>query len=216
MDNKSVLQAVKQAKADTKQRKFKQGIDLIITLKDLDLKKPEQHVDIYATVSHGIGKKQRICAFVGPEMRDDAAAVVDTVITPDQFQQYGEKKAAKKLARDHAYFISQANIMAQVAQAFGKILGTRGKMPNPKAGCVVPPKANLKPLSEKLQNTIRMKAKTMAVIQVLVGREDMDEDQVADNIMSLYNQLVHTLPHHEQNIGKVMVKLTMGKIVTVQ
>jgi large subunit ribosomal protein L1 len=132
------------------------------------------------------------------------------------FPQYSDKKAVKKLAKEHSYFISQANIMAQVAQAFGKILGTRGKMPNPKAGCVVPPKANLKPLSEKLQNTIRMKAKTSPVIQILVGREDMDEDHVADNILSLYNQLVHALPHHEQNIGKIMVKLTMGKIVTVQ
>jgi large subunit ribosomal protein L1 len=215
MDQKAVLEAVKKAKAETKQRKFVQSFDLIIKLKDLDLKKPEQHVDIYATISHPVGKV-KVCAFVGPETKDDAKQAVDTVITPEEFPKFNsDKKLIKKLAEEHSYFISQATIMSQVAGTFGKILGTRGKMPNPKAGCVVPPRANLKPLVEKLQKTVRLKAKTALMIQCLVGKEDMKEEDVAENILTLYNQLVHALPHHEQNIAKMLLKLTMGKVVSI-
>ncbi len=216
MDEKSVSEALKKARAEGKKRNFTQSVDLIINLKDLDLKNPEQQVDIYAHTNHSTGKKQRICAFVGPEMKEEAKKVVDTVVTPDEFGGFKGKKEAKKLAETHDYFIAQANIMASVATTFGKILGSRGKMPNPKAGCVVPPKANLGPLCERLQKTVRLKAKVLPVVQCSVGKEDMEDSVIADNIMSVYSQLTHALPNHENNISKVIVKLTMGKVVDIR
>jgi large subunit ribosomal protein L1 len=215
MDKKKILEALKQAKSAGK-RNFNQSVDLIINLRDLDLKKPEQQVDFFAHTHYPLGKKYKIAAFVGPELAGEAKKHVDTVITSDDFGKYKDKKAVKKLANAHDYFIAQADIMAKVAQSFGKILGTRGKMPNPKAGCVVPPKASLAPLYENLQKTVRIKAKTMPAVQCLVGKEDMDEEHIADNIHSIYNQLVHNLPNHENNIAKIMVKLTMGQVVEIK
>jgi large subunit ribosomal protein L1 len=141
--------------------------------------------------------------------------VVDLAIITDDFGTY-DKKKAKKLAESYDFFIAQANIMPKVASAFGKILGTRGKMPNPKAGCVVPPKSNLKPLCEKLQKTVRVKAKELLAIQCRVGTESQQLEQVADNINTIYKQLVHHLPNHENNISKVLIKLTMGKVVEIK
>ena len=66
----------------------------------------------------------------------------------DQFKDNASK--IKKLAGEYDFFVAQANIMPQVATVFGKVLGPRGKMPNPKAGCVVPPKSQLGPLKERL------------------------------------------------------------------
>jgi len=214
MDKKNILAALKEIKE--KKRKFVQSIDLIINLKDLDLKKNEQQVDFFAHTNYSIGKKVRVAAFVGPEMKDEATKTVDSVITTDDFANYKDQKAAKKLAAEYDFFIAQANIMAKVAQTFGKILGTRGKMPNPKAGCVVPPKASLGPLYSRLQQTIRLKAKTMLAVQCIIGKEDMPDAEVADNIQTIYKQLVHTLPNHENNISKVLVKLTMGKVVEIK
>jgi len=179
------------------------------------LKKPEQQVDFFAQTHHTTGKKIRVAAFVGPEMRDDAAKAVDTIITVDDFPKFKNPKLVKKLANEHDFFVAQANIMAQVAQNFGKILGTRGKMPNPKAGCVVPPKAPLGPVYQRLQKTVRVKARLLPVVQCVVGKEDMDEKEVVDNIMTVLNQLVHNLPNHENNIRKVMIKTTMGKVVEI-
>ncbi len=216
MDEKKVKNALAKAKSEAKKRSFKQSVDLIIVLRDLDLKKPDQQLDFYASTSHSLGKKARIAAFVGPEMRDEAKKAVDLVITPDEFAQYADKKKAKKLAAGYDYFIAQADIMTKVAQSFGKILGTRGKMPNPKAGCVVPPKTNLAPLYSRLQKTVRLKAKTLLAVQCVVGKEDQDEDEVVDNILNIYRQVQGHLPNHENNISRVLVKTTMGKVVAVQ
>jgi len=168
------------------------------------------------TTHNNLGKKRKIAAFVGPESKEEAKKVMDLVITPDEFKKYSDKKTAKKLAGEYDYFVASAHLMGQVAGSFGKILGTRGKMPNPKAGCVVPPKANLGQVYEKLQNTLRLKAKTLLAIQCVVGAEDMDEEKIADNIMTVYNQLTHNLPNHENNIGKTLVKLTMGQVVEIK
>ncbi len=209
MEKKTVLELLK--KAGEQKRKFPQSFDLIFNLKDLDLKKPDQQVDFFATLPFSPKKKVRICALVGPEMAQDAKAVVDTVIVQDDFQRYGkDKKAARKLAKQHDFFVAQANFMAQVASAFGRVFGPRGKMPNPKAGCVVPPKAPLKPLYEKLQKTVKVSAKKDPIVQCVIGYEGMTDEQIADNIMALYDQLIHHLPQERNNIKSAFIKTTMG------
>jgi large subunit ribosomal protein L1 len=210
----TVLKAAKEAGAG---RKFKQSVDLIVNLKDLDFKKPENQVDFYVTLQHTHGKKIRVCAFTGPELKEEAKLHCDTAITVEDFGEYQkDKKKIKKLASEHEYFIAQANIMAQVATVFGRVLGPRGKMPNPKAGCVVPPKAALKPLVEKLQKTVRIQAKKDPVIHLLVGREDLADDLLADNIQYLMQQVQTHLPQEANNIRNAMLKLSMGKPVKLQ
>ena len=119
----------------------------------------------------------------------------------------------KKLATEHDYFLGQANIMPKIAQTFGRVLGPRGKMPNPKAGCVVPPKAPLKPLYERLQNTVKISVKKQPNIQVLIGKQDMPPEQVAQNVMTIYDQVIHHLPKERHNIKAVWIKTTMSKPV---
>jgi large subunit ribosomal protein L1 len=216
MEKSKVLQAIKKAK-EAKQRQFKQTFDLIVKLKDLDLKKQEHNVDFFALLHYPIGKKIKVCALVGGEMADAAKQAVDTVVIQDEFAKYGQnKKMAKKLAEDHDFFIAQANIMPAIATNFGKILGVRGKMPNPKAGCVVPPNTNLKPLYEKLQKTVRAKTRSALMIQVPIGHEDQPEEEIVDNIMTLQTQIVNHLINHDNNVSKVLLKLTMGSPVEIK
>ncbi len=217
MDKKSVKEAIKKLKESSKKRNFKQRLDLIVNLKGLDLKKPEHQVEVYASIHYSTGKPVKICTFAGPELRDESKKVFDTTIFVDDFPEYQkDKKLIKKLASEHDFFIAQATIMPKVAQVFGKVLGTRGKMPNPKAGCVVPPKAALQPLHDRLQKTIPLKAKVQPVIKCAIGTEDQDEEEVIDNIITVYNALIHTLPNEEHNIKKVLLKMTMGAPVEVK
>lgn len=212
MDKESIKQAIKQLKETSKKRKFKQTFDLVVNLKGLDMKKPEQHVEVYAHLNHSKGKPIKVCVFAGPELKDEAQKIVDTTVFIDDFEQYvKDKKLCKKLAADNTFFIAQANIMPKVAQVFGKVLGTRGKMPNPKAGCVVPPKAALKPLYDTLQRTVVLKAKVQPVIKCSIGVEDQNEEELADNVMTIYNALLHKLPGETNNIKSILLKLTMGK-----
>ncbi|MBI3031914.1 50S ribosomal protein L1 [Candidatus Woesearchaeota archaeon] len=214
MDIKQVQDALKKAREQGKKRNFSQTVDLIITLQNLDLKKPEQQVDTYITLHYPRGKPVKVCALVGPELKDEAEKICDKTLHVDEFNSIDQKKA-KKLTEDYDFFIAQANMMGKVATTFGKILGPRGKMPNPKAGCVVPPKAGLKPLYDKLQKTLRLTAKTALMIQCFVGNEAMKDEEIVDNIMTAYKSLINVLPAHENNIKTIYLKLTMGKPVKV-
>jgi len=211
MQPKNLEKSIKQVKEASQKRNFKQNIDLIFNLKDLNLKKNDEQVDLFASLHYNSGKKIKICALVGPELKEEASKNCDLTIAQEDFPKYAkDKKAAKKLAKQYDFFIAQANIMPQAAQTFGKVFGVRGKMPNPKAGCVVPPKANLKSLVEKLKKTVRIIAKIQPLIQVPVGSEDMTEAELADNIMTVYNQLIQHLPNEKNNIKSMFLKTTMG------
>jgi len=105
--------------------------------------------------------------------------------------------------------------MPKIAANFGKVLGIRGKMPNPKLGCVIPPNANVEALVKKLKHTVRLQAKKGLNLQCIVGKEDQPEEQIIDNILTAYNAVVKHLPNELQNIKNVTLKLSMGKPVKV-
>ncbi len=204
-------------KARTSKRKFKQTVDLIINLKNLDLKKTDNQVEFFMQLHFSKGKKTKICALVGPELAKSAEKTVDKVILQSEFEKYQkDKKISKKLAKEFDFFIAQANIMPQIATAFGKVLGPKGKMPNPKAGCIVPPSANIEPLFNRLKKTIKISAKTTPVIHCVAGNEEMKNEEIADNIKTIYDQLIHHLPNEKNNISSIFVKLTMGKPIKLQ
>ena len=215
MNKDQVLKTLESLKKDSAKRKFNQSVDLIVALKDLDFKKTEHQVDFFSTLHYSTGKKVKVCAFVGAELKSEAEKVFDSIIMDSDFARY-DKKKAKKLAKQYDFFVAQANIMTKVAQVFGRYLGVRGKMPNPKAGCVVPPKgANLKALYDKLQKTIKISAKKTPLIMLRVGTQEQKPEEVADNILFIYDQLIHHLPNEKHNVKDVYLKLTMSKPVKI-
>lgn len=210
MNTKEVVEILKKIRADAKERKFEQSVELIVNLKEINLKNPDEQVEFFTILSEPIGES-KICAIVGGELEAEARNVCDFTITQGELDDYKKDKVkAKKLAAQYAYFIAQADLMGQVAGAFGRVLGPRGKMPNPKAGCVVPPKGSLAPLYERLQKTVKISAKKFPVIQLKVGTEKMDDQKLAENIVYFYDQIEHHLPRERHNVKDVLVKFTMG------
>jgi len=194
---------------------FSQSFDIIFAFKDLNLKNPSDQIEFFATLPHNPGKKTAICALVGPEMIDDAKVAVDLALPQVEFEKM-DKKAVRKIARQYDYFLGQANIMPKIAASFGRVLGPRGKMPNPKAGCIIPPKAPLKPIVERLQRTVKVSAKKAPTAAVRVGTQGIPAGHVIENIRNLYEQLIHQLPKEENNIKAVYLKVTMGHPVRLK
>ena len=215
MEKEELQSALTRAKDISDKRNFKQSFDLIINLKGLDPKKPEHQIDLFINLPHTRGKKAKVCALVGPELAEQAKGIFDSVILSDNFVAYKDKKEIKKLANSCDFFIAQINIMPKVATAFGRVFGPRGKMPNPKSGGVVAPNANLKPLYEKLQRTVRVTTKNAPLIQCGIGTEDMNMNEVTDNALSVYSTVLRALPNEKHNIKDIHVKLTMGKPVKI-
>ncbi|MGV8162982.1 MAG: hypothetical protein ACP5N2_06650 [Candidatus Nanoarchaeia archaeon] len=216
MDRKSIEKAIKELRIEDNKKKFSQSFDLIINLKDINLKNPEDQVDFFATLNHGLGRKMKVAALTGPELEERAKQVCDFVIPLRDFDKYSDKKLAKKVGAEYDFFIGQAEIMPKVAQVFGRVLGPRNKMPNPKLGSIVPAKGQVEQLYDKLQRTVRVMAKKAPVIQVKVGSENMKDEELIDNIMLVYDQVVHHTPKEKANIRSAFLKLTMSKPVKIE
>ena len=214
MKKDQVLKAIAEVKKEAKKRNFIQSYDLIFNLKNINIK--SNPVKFFVTLPNSKGRKIKVAAFAGVELEEEAKKNCDLVISEIEFASYkADKSKTKKLAQDYDYFVAQATLMPKIAGTFGKILGGKGKMPDPKLGCVVPPNASLAPLMEKLSKSIKLTSKKATNLQCIIGKEDMADDQVADNIMSAYKTAIKELPNEEQNIKKVQLKLTMGKPVNI-
>ena len=216
MDKNIILEAIKKARENSKKRKFSQSFDLIVNLKNINLKKAGDSVDTFLTLPFGRGKKIRVCALVDAQLAKQAKEICDKIILLEDFNKYQDKKILKELSREFDFFIGQADLMSKIATTFGKVLGIAGKMPNPKAGCIVPGNANLKLLYEKLQKTVRMQTKNEAIIKCIIGNENMKDEDVAENILFAYNSLLHSLPQEKNNLKEALLKSTMGKPIALE
>ena len=212
MEKKDILSALEKAKKETKKRNFKQAIDFSIVLKEVDLNKPEGKIDDFISLPNPTGRKTKVCGLVDKDLSTQSREVFDMTITKEEFSKYsGKLRDLKKLARAYDYFVAQATIMTDIAATFGKAFGPKGKMPSPKAGCIVQSKADLKVLNERLQKMVLIKTKKQPVISIKIGMEDSPDEEVADNAMAVYEFIKKRLPCGDQQIKKTYIKLTMGK-----
>ncbi len=219
MDRKTVIESLKQLRAGENSKKnFKQKIDLVIPLRNINLKKPSDQIDDYVILPQPTGKKLKFCALVGKELIGKARETCDTAILNEEFSQWEKKpREMRKLVRKYDYFIAQANIMPQIAKTFGKYLGTKGKMPNPKLGLIVQPAAQeLKTIQEKISKMAMIAVKKQPNIHMLVGSEEMDNEGITENILAAYEKVKHLLPKGKHQIKAVYLKLTMSKPIRLE
>ncbi len=217
MDSKLILNALGKARELGQGKKFKQTFDFIINLKNLDMKRPEDKVDVFVQLPHGRGKPVKICAFVDDSLVLEAKKVFDRAIEVTEFPAFAKnKRQMRKLAREYDFFVAQANLMPQIAQTFGKFLGPKGKMPNPKAGCVIPPKIALQPIIDRLKKTVRLLTKNEPILKCPIGTEAMTDKDIAENILFAYNAVMNALPQKENNLKSILLKTTMGAPVEVR
>lgn len=212
MDKEQVKKALEEVKKQPK-RKFIQTYDLVINLKNIVVK--TNPIEFFVTLHNPKGKTVKVAAFVDQELVEQSQKFCDLTIKETDFDKYKEKKVLKKLAEDYDYFVAQANLMPKVAAAFGKVLGMKGKMPNPKLGCVVPPTTNLEPLVKKLNATVKLSAKKGINLQCLVGKEDQPDKDIVENVLTVYQAALKQVPNETQNIKNSALKLTMSKLVKI-
>jgi len=188
-----------------KKRKFDQTVDLIINLKNFDVRK--EALNTFVFVPHGMEKK--LAAFFSK--RTD---LINT-ITEEDFVKYKDTKDIKNLAKKYDAFLAVAPMMGKVATKFGRVFGPINKMPSPLAGIV--PKEDdvmIEAMIDKMKKAIRVKNKEMS-IKVRVGKESMSDKDLVENIDAAVVELTKKLPRGNDNVKDVLVKFTMTKPVVV-
>lgn len=218
MEKEDFIKGIKKAKEKSKDRNFTQSVDLIVNLKNVDLENPNNRLDFYVELPNGRGGSIETCAIVGKGMVKKAEEACEYVINVDgELEDYKkEPRKIKKIASEVDFFLASAKHMNVVGKVFGRFLGPRGKMPETDLGCVIRPGQDMKPVVESLEGMVPVRAKDQPVAHVLVGTEEMGDEELAENALEVYNRIERKLPKSSNQIGNVFVKLTMGPSVKVR
>ena len=197
MDLKKAFEELKKEK----KRKFVQTVDLVVNLHNYDVRK--EALNTFVKLPNANQKK--IAAFLTKR-----SPVADTITEAD-FKKYKEEKTMKKLAKSYDFFIAVAPMMPKIATTFVRVFGPMNKMPSPQGG-IMPneDEATIKAMVETMGKMVRVRNKEMS-IKVAIGKEDMDEAKLIENIESVLKQLESKLPRGKENVKDAIVKFTMSK-----
>lgn len=200
----SLDDAIKQLRKEEK-RKFVQSLDLIVNLQKIDPRK--EAINTVVKLPHPPIKK--LGAFLLKK-----SAFIDTIVK-EEFELYKDNKSMKRLAKKYDAFIASAPLMAAVATKFGRFLGPLGKMPTPQAGLVMQEtEANIKEAVEKMSKSTKLRIKEKS-IKLSVGKEDMTDAQLKENVIEVLREITELLPNRKDNIKDVSIKLTMSKPIAL-
>ncbi|MBQ6219118.1 MAG: 50S ribosomal protein L1, partial [Methanosphaera sp.] len=197
---------------ESKPRNFTQSIDVVITINDLDVNKPENRLDEEVLLPNGRGKDVTVAFIAEGELAYQAEkAGADIVIDKEKLEELGKNRPeAKKLANTYDFFVAQADLMPTVGRFLGPVLGPRKKMPKP-----IPASANPEVILGRLKSTVKIRVKDQPLIQSIVGSEDMTEAQIAENIDAVIDVLDRNLEQGSKQIKAMYLKTTMGPVTRV-
>jgi len=213
LDKKTLLEAVKEAKEKSGQKKFDQTIDLILDIKEIDMKAPEGKIQEIVELPHTSAKPNKICVIAQGEtaLRAKRANADNVIERADLEGLAGKKKDLRKIASDYDVFISEAPLMPTVGRTLGPVLGPRGKMPIP-----IPPNADVAALIAKHRKTIVVRMRNQPIIQTTIGSQSQPDEELVDNIQAVLRVLEGKLKRGLKNIDLVFVKTSMGTPVKIK
>lgn len=213
LDQKAILDAVKQAKEKSENRKFNQSIELVLNLKDIDMKGADGKLQELMELPYSLSEKpNKICVIGSGELALKARkANADLVIERAELDDLaGKKRNLRKLANDYDLFIAEAPLMPSVGKILGSVLGPRGKMPVP-----VPPSADIAGLIAKHRKTIVLRMRAQPIVQCRIGMQSMKEEEIAENVQAVLRVLEGKLKKGIKNVKNAYIKTAMGTPVKI-
>lgn len=192
---------------------FTHSVELIVKLREIDLKKPENRINESVELPNPLDKETKVCVVASGDLATRAkAGKADLVLSRDDLDKLGkDKKATRKLVTEYDYFIAEAPLMPLVGKTIGPVLGPRGKMPTP-----VPPNAPIDQIIGSHRKLVRLRVRDQPVVQCRIGTENMPDEKVAENAQAVFSRIEAKLERGAKNIGEVLVKTTMSEPVKVQ
>jgi large subunit ribosomal protein L1 len=201
-----INQAIKDAIASAPERKFVESVDISFTIKDVDLKNPNNRIKEEVRLPSGRGKEMKIAMFAAGEAATKAKNAGITVFTPQEIEEFGSKKGkAKKMANSFDFFLSEVPHMGLIGRYLGVVLGPRGKMPRP-----VPPTLDPSIIATGLQSTVVVKSGDKMTFHVAIGTAKQSEEELSANAMEIFNRVISKLERGIGNIRSLYIKTSMG------
>ena len=212
LDEEKLLQTIKEVKDKSEKRNFTQSIELIINLRDIDAKKPENRIQELIELPHATEKENRICVFASGEMALKARkAGADLVIEKTELEAMtGDKKSQRNLMKTYDFFIAEAPLMPLIGKVLGSALGPKGKMPAP-----VPPTADIAEHIKRHRKMVLVRMRGQPVLQCRVGTERMPDKEIAENVQAVMRTIERKLRRGIKNVRAICLKTTMGPLIKI-
>jgi large subunit ribosomal protein L1 len=184
--------------------KFDQTVEIAVVL-GVDPKKSEQAVRGSVVLPHGLGKNVRVLAFAqGDKATEAQEAGADHV---------GGEDMAKKITEGWLDFdaVVATPDMMKVVGRLGKILGTRGLMPNPKTGTVTMEIGRA--VAELKKGKADFKIDKAGILHSVLGKLSFEPQKIADNARTFIDAVKKARPQTTKGvyIKKVTMSSTMGQ-----
>jgi large subunit ribosomal protein L10Ae len=210
--NAMVLEAVQEMRAASKERKFVETVELQIALKDYDPSKDKRFVGS-VRLPNCPRPTLKICLIADAKHQEEAKKTgVDIDITDlDTLKKFNkDKKLIKKWAKKYTLLLASDTVLKKVPVVVGPILNKIQRFPT-----VV---SHVEPLAQKVadvRSSVKFQLKKVTCMATAVGRIDMSDEELKQNIMMSLNFLASLLKKGWHNLKKVVIKTTMGKPITL-
>jgi large subunit ribosomal protein L1 len=188
--------------------KFDETVELHLNL-GLNVRHAEQQLRGTLMLPHGTGKDTRVAVFAeGEKAKEAEQAGADFV---------GAADLAAKVEEgfdDFDVAIATPDMMATVGK-LGRILGPRGKMPNPKAGTVTFDIG--KAVRDSKAGKLEYRTDRGANVHLTIGKKSFEERQLLENYATVVEEIVRVKPSAAKGryIRSITLTSTMGPGVRV-
>ena len=188
--------------------KFDPTVNLAVRL-GIDPRKADQMVRGSVALPHGTGKEMRVAVFAeGPKATEAEAAGADIV---------GAAEITAMIEAGNLEFdaiIATPDQMGKIGR-YGKVLGPRGLMPNPKTGTVTMDVA--KAVAEIKAGKIEYRSDRQANVHLVIGKASFDAKALTENYAAILDELIRAKPASSKGryLRGVHVSPAMGPSISI-
>jgi large subunit ribosomal protein L1 len=187
---------------------FDETIEIAMNL-GVDPRHSDQMVRGVVAMPHGTGKSMRVAVFARDDKAEEAKSAGADVVGAEDL---ADEIQGGRLDFDRV--IATPDMMGVVGR-LGKVLGTKGLMPNPKLGTVTADVAAA--VAAAKAGEVQYRAEKAGVIHAGIGKASFDAGQLKDNASAFIEAVNKARPSGAKGvfIRKIAVSSTMGVGVTV-
>jgi large subunit ribosomal protein L1 len=201
------LEAIRLAK-EVAPAKFDETVEVHFRL-GIDTRQADQQVRGSVSLPQGTGKTVRVAVFAQGEKAKEAEEAGADVVGADDLV---ERISGGFLDFDAT--VATPDMMAKVGR-LGKILGTRGLMPNPKLGTVTMDVARV--VKELKAGRVEYRADKYGIAHVGIGKKSFTPEALVENYAALLDEILRAKPSSSKGryIKSITVSTTMGPGIKV-